>query len=114
MSKYEARLNHVRDSAIAMGDRATANQRSQTSISPVTEAATELKRLIKLIKANKDILPDAERVEQSAVDARHELKKKKPDLGRVRAALTQIMTAVSGVSVLADAALKIQSLISHL
>lgn len=114
MSKYDVRFDRADNSAIAVGKGAIAAHSSQVNPSPTDEAIAAIGRLIELIRDNKDALPDAETVTGSARAVSKELKRKRPNLSRAQAVLAQIITAVSDVSVLADAAAKVQQLITHL
>ncbi len=73
-----------------------------------------MRTLIALIQDHQREVPEAEQVQQSIIEARKELKRKKPDLDLVRRVFAWIAATVGGVDTLADAVTKVQTLIARL
>ena len=114
MAKNEIHVNSMKNSSVAAGKKSSAIGGSQINSPAASEAVDEMRTLIQLIRANQQLLQNAEQVERSVVKARKELKRRKPDLGVVRGALAWVAGAVGGVDTLADAVTKIQALIAHM
>jgi hypothetical protein len=113
MAKYTVRAGDMNRSAIATGKKARASAGSRPDGSALVQAVTELQRLIDLVQANQQTVPEAQEVQSSAIKAQKELKSKRPNFDRVREILSWISGTVSGVDALADIVTKIQQLIPH-
>jgi hypothetical protein len=113
MAKYTVRAGDMNRSAIATGKKASASAESRPDGSALVQAVAELQRLIELVQANQQGMPEAQEVQLSAIKAQKELKRKGPNLDRVGEILSWISGTVSGVDALADTVSKIQQLIAH-
>ena len=114
MAKYTVRAGDMNRSAIATGKKASASAESRHDGSALVQAVAELQRLIELVQANQQGMPEAQEVQSSAIKAQKELKRKRPNLDRVGEILSWIGGTVSGVDALADTVSKIQQLIAHM
>ncbi len=113
MAKYTVRTGEVNRSAIAIGKKANASQESQLDGSALGQAVAELQKLIELVRASQQTVPEAQEVRSSAIKAQKELRSKRPNFDRVRERLSWIGGTVAGIDALADTVAKIQQLIAH-
>ena len=113
MARYTVRTGDTEHSAIAIGKKAKASAGSRPDGSALAQAVAELQRLIEVVPASEQEVPEAQEVQSSAIEAQEELKSKRPNFDRVRQILSWISGAVRGVDALADIVTKIQQLIGH-
>jgi hypothetical protein len=113
MAKYTVRTGNMNHSAMATGKKARASTESRPDESALSQAVAELQRLITFVQANQQGVPEAQKVQSSAIKAQKELKRKRPNLERVKEILSWISGTVSGVDALADTVTKVQQLIAH-
>jgi hypothetical protein len=114
MGNYKIHTGHIKDSVVAIGPKSTAIGGSQYGETSAHDVLAELDKLAELIAAHQDEATDAGYLQQSAIAAREELIKKRPDLSSVRSLLERIAGGVVKGGILADAVMKIQALLAHI
>lgn len=114
MTEYTVRTGDMDNSAIAIGKKAKASVESRPDGSALGQAVAELQKLIDLVQANQQGVPEAQEVHSSAITAQQELTSKRPNFSRVREILSWISGTVGGVDALADIVSKIQQLIARM
>lgn len=114
MAKYKISGGKFTNSSLAVGDKAKAyaDQRSRGLID--SRVFEKLDELISLLKSHQTEQPEADALRKSAIRAKKELKKKRPDMNSVRTLLTKIVGVATGLDALTDVAIKAQALITRI